>query len=95
MTKGRFKQKKRSAQVRALRLIPSDTENGALKQFNANVEFDVKTASKLEAITGYKYANYKFEVNAEIIGATTTHSSKDHIIYTNAKVNAQYVKKAS
>lgn len=71
------------------------TENGALKQFNANVEFDVKTASKLEAITGYKYANYKFEVNAEIIGATTTHSSKDHIIYTNAKVNAQYVKKAS
>ena len=63
------------------------------KHFNANFEFDVKTAAKLEAIPGYKYANYKFEVTAEITGSS--YSSNDHIIYTNAKVNAEYVEKKS
>ena len=68
--------------------IQYNTDN---KHFNANFEFDVKTAAKLEAIPGYKYANYKFEVTAEITGSS--YSSNDHIIYTNAKVNAEYVKK--
>ena len=65
------------------------TDNGSQKHFNATIEFDVKTATKLEAISGYKYANYKFEVSASISG--TTYTSKDHIVYTNAKVNAKYV----
>ena len=79
--------------------LPSDKQNMAIKynsdnkHFNANFEFDVRTAAKLEAIPGYKYANYKFEVTAEITG-DTNYSSDDHVIYTNAKVNAEYVKKA-
>lgn len=75
-------------------------DSGTQKHMYANVEFNVRTAADLEKITGYKYSNYRLKMSAVISSTeesddTTFESTEDWVIYTNAKVNAQYVKKAS
>ena len=65
------------------------------KQFNAKVAFDAKTGAALEAINGYLYSNYKVTMTAKIVKTNNEgdgyEGDSDHIIYTNAKVNAAYV----
>ena len=71
------------------------TDTGVQKLFTANVQFNARTNKKLEAIEGYKYANYRLKMTAEIRGGNDSYISTDWIVYTNAKVNAQYVKAKS
>ena len=65
------------------------------KQFSARVSFDVKTGLALEDVIGYRYSNYKLNMTARVVKtadeSTGYEGDEDHIIYTNAKVNAQYV----
>lgn len=65
------------------------------KQFNAVVSFDVRTGSELERISGYLYSNYKLTMNAKIVKSDNLlegyEGDPDSIVYTNAKINAQYV----
>ncbi|MBR1752193.1 MAG: hypothetical protein IJ740_15230 [Ruminococcus sp.] len=75
-------------------------DSGTQKHMYANVEFNVRTAADLERISDYKYSNYRLKMSAVISSTeesdiTTFESTEDWVIYTNAKVNAQYVKKAS
>jgi len=67
------------------------TDNGGQKHFTSNLSFDVKTEDLLKAIDGYKYANYKLKVTATISKNSTAYISENHVIYTNARVNAEYV----
>lgn len=70
------------------------------KIFTAMLKFDVLTGSELESVPGYKYANYRINLDASINTVTDldaennisqfAHNS-DYIIYTNAKVNAEFV----
>lgn len=69
------------------------TETETQKHITGNIEFNAKTNGELEAIDGYLYTNYRLKVTASISG--TSYTSTDWIVYTNAKMNAQYVKKAS
>ena len=66
-------------------------DNGGQKHFTSNLSFDVKTEDLLKAIDGYKYSNYKLKVTATISKGSTAYSSEDHVVYTNARVNAEYV----
>lgn len=66
-------------------------ENGGQKHFTSNLSFDVKTEDLLKAIDGYKYANYRIKVTANISKNSTAYISEDHVVYTNARVNAEYV----
>lgn len=65
----------------------------ANKQLNANLKFNVRTNQALKAISGYKYSNYRLVVTAQISGISSQPS--DWIVYTNAKINAQYVKRVT
>ena len=67
------------------------TDNGGQKHFTSNLSFDVKTEDLLKAIDGYKYANYRIKVTATISKGSTAYLSEDHVVYTNARVNAEYV----
>ena len=71
---------------------PVDYSN---KQFNAKLAFDAKTGAALEAVNGYLYSNYKVTMTAKIVKTNNAgvgyEGDSDHIIYTNAKVNAAYV----
>ena len=67
------------------------SDTGAQRQFSSDVEFYVKTGSELEKIEDYLYSNYKFKVEVKVKKGATEYSDDDHIIYTNAKLNAQYV----
>ena len=67
------------------------TDTGAQKDFVANMGFYVKTNKALEEVAGYKYSNYRLKMTVSISG-TSYSSPVDWIVYTNAKVNAQYVK---
>ncbi len=69
------------------------TETETQKHITGNIEFNAKTNGELEAIEGYLYTNYRLKVTASISG--TSYTNTDWIVYTNAKMNAQYVKKAS
>ena len=54
-----------------------------------NIDFNTKTGSKLEAIEGSQYANYKVELSAELKnrnGVSLTNLPSDYLIYTNAKI---------
>ena len=62
----------------------------ANKELNASIKFDVRTNEALEAISGYLYSNYMLKVTAEISGISNQPS--DWLVYTNAKMNAKYVK---
>jgi hypothetical protein len=66
------------------------TDTGAQKDFVANMGFYVKTNKALEEVAGYKYSNYRLKMTVSISG-TSYSSPVDWIVYTNAKVNAQYV----
>ena len=66
------------------------TETETQKHITGNIEFNAKTNGELEAIDGYLYTNYRLKVTASISG--TSYTSTDWIVYTNAKMNAQYVK---
>ena len=66
-------------------------DNGGQKHFTSNLGFDVKTEDLLKAIDGYKYANYRIKVSATISKGSTIYLSEDHVVYTNARVNAEYV----
>lgn len=68
------------------------SDTGSQKHLTADINFDAKTSALLEEIQGYKYANYKLTVKAVISNGTVSYAGSDHIIYTNAKVNARYVK---
>ncbi|MBR1422264.1 MAG: hypothetical protein IJ571_02315 [Ruminococcus sp.] len=67
------------------------SDTGAQRQFSSDVEFYVKTGSELEKIEDYLYSNYKFKVEVKVKKGATEYTDDDHIIYTNAKLNAQYV----
>lgn len=71
------------------------TNSGGQKHLTSNIAFDVKTDDLLEDITGYLYANYRLKVTATISKGSTTYTSEDYIVYTNAKVNAEFVTAAS
>ena len=66
------------------------TETETQKHITGNIEFNAKTNGELESIEGYLYTNYRLKVTASISG--TSYTSTDWIVYTNAKMNAQYVK---
>lgn len=66
------------------------TDTGAIKSFDGNLGFYVKTNEELEKVTGYRYANYRLKMTVSI--SDTSYSNFDCIVYTNAKVNAQFVK---
>ena len=69
------------------------TDTGAQKHFVANMGFYVKTNEALEDVSGYLYSNYKLKVTVTINGTSgILYSNTDYIVYTNARVNAQYVK---
>lgn len=71
------------------------TQTDDYKQFDCGLSFDVLTGDLLENITGYRYANYKIHMAADLY--KTSYSSErfeqasDTLVYTNAKVNAQFV----
>ena len=83
--------------------LPKDKSNLSIDylegQFTARLSFDVKTASELEAITDYLYSNYRIYMTANIVKTDDTNNiyagDDDCIVWTNAKVNAKYVTKAS
>ena len=66
------------------------TETETQKHITGNMEFNAKTNGELESIEGYLYTNYRLKVTASISG--TSYTSTDWVVYTNAKMNAQYVK---
>lgn len=54
-----------------------------------NIDFNTETGSKLEAIVGSQYANYKVELSAKLKnkkGDSLTNLPSDYLIYTNAKI---------
>lgn len=54
-----------------------------------NINFNTKTGSKLEAVDGSQYANYKVELSAELKNkkeVLLTNLPSDYLIYTNAKI---------
>lgn len=66
------------------------TDTGAQKDFIGNMEFYVKTNEELEKVDGYLYSNYRLKMTVSISG--TAYSSTDKVVWTNAKINAEYVK---
>ena len=69
------------------------TDNGVQKHFTSSIRFDAKTNEELEDVIGYLYANYRVMMTATIHNTSSiSYTSEDWIIYTNAKVNALYVK---
>ena len=65
------------------------TEANGEKHLTGTISFDAKTNDELEKITGYMYSNYRIKVTASI--SDTAYSSYDWVVWTNAKINAQYV----
>ena len=60
--------------------------------------FDVKTKGKLQKIPDYLYSNYQVKVTANLISSDENdrnYQATSWIVYTNAKVNAQYVSAAN
>ena len=54
-----------------------------------DVKLDVKTGADAEALTDFKYANYRVKLTAELCDETGTISGSkadDYIVYTNAKI---------
>lgn len=79
--------------------IPADTSqclmNYADGQFTGTLSFDVYTAGTFEDIEGYLYANYRITMTAKVAKTTDEGTGylgdNDHIVYTNAKINAEFV----
>lgn len=69
------------------------TEANGEKHLTGTISFDAKTNDELEKITGYMYSNYRIKVTASI--SDTAYSSYDWVVWTNAKINAQYVSPVS
>ena len=63
------------------------------KHLTGTISFDAKTNDELEKITGYMYSNYRIKVTASI--SDTAYSSYDWVVWTNARINAQYVSPVS
>lgn len=66
------------------------------KIFDARATFDVKTADDFEDISTYIYANYKLKLVTQLVPKAGTqnlssYEDSDWIVYTHAKVNAQFV----
>ncbi|MBE6869599.1 MAG: hypothetical protein E7494_12720 [Ruminococcus albus] len=64
--------------------------------FDARATFDVKTADDFEDISTYIYANYKLKLVTQLVPKAGTqnlssYEDSDWIVYTHAKVNAQFV----
>lgn len=64
--------------------------------FDARATFDVKTADDFEEISTYIYANYKLKLVTQLVPKSGTqnlssYEDSDWIVYTHAKVNAQFV----
>ncbi|MBQ6638904.1 MAG: hypothetical protein IJH82_09695 [Lachnospiraceae bacterium] len=64
--------------------------------FDARATFDVKTADEFEEISTYIYANYKLKLVTQLVPKSGTqnlssYEDSDWIVYTHAKVNAQFV----
>ncbi|SEP90965.1 hypothetical protein SAMN02910289_00863 [Lachnospiraceae bacterium RM5] len=64
--------------------------------FDARATFDVKTAGDFEDISTYIYANYKLKLVTQLVPKAGTqnlssYEDSDWIVYTHAKVNAQFV----
>ena len=75
--------------------IPYSTTD---KAFSAIMSFDVKTKGKLQRIPNYLYSNYQVKVTANLISKEQNdrnYQAISWIVYTNAKVNAQYVSPAN
>ena len=68
-------------------------------QFTARLSFDVKTAAELENIAGYLYSNYRIYMTANIVKTSDVNNvyagDDDCVVWTNAKVNAKFVTKAT
>lgn len=71
------------------------TQGDDFKQFDCGMSFDVLTGDNLEAITGYRYANYRIYMTADLYKTSNPSERYDQVsdvlVYTNAKVNAQFV----
>lgn len=68
------------------------------KVISGTIAFDAKTGSDwLKEVKGSHYGNYKLVMNAQIIKTDTNikygNVAEGNIVYTNAKVNAQFVTK--
>ena len=63
------------------------------KHFIGNIKFDVRTSDALEEIPGYLYSNYRLKVTTSV--SDSSFSSEDWLVYTNAKMNAEYVKSST
>ena len=64
--------------------------------FDARATFDVITADDFEDITTYIYANYKLKLETQLVPKAGTqnlssYEDNDWIVYTHAKLNAQFV----
>ena len=71
------------------------TQGDDFKQFDCGMSFDVLTGDNLEAINGYRYANYRIYMTADLYKTNNSSERYDQVsdvlVYTNAKVNAQFV----
>ncbi len=66
-----------------------------MKMFTAVLMFDVKTGDELKKINGYLFSNYKITLNAQLYTGDDLFAEKsyayDTLVYTNAKINAEFV----
>ena len=69
--------------------------NYADGQFTGTLSFDVYTAGTFEDIEDYLYSNYRITMTAKVAKSndegTGYLGDNDHIVYTNAKINAEFV----
>ena len=70
-------------------------EDEKVKLFTGVIAFEIVAGNELKAIDGYKYSNYKLILNATLkskdeLFAPNSYGD-DHLIYTNAKLNADFV----
>ena len=70
-------------------------EDKDIKIFTGILSFEVVVGDEVKKISGFKYANYKLILNAALKSNGNNFApnsfGEDHLIYTNAKVNANFV----
>lgn len=70
-------------------------EDKDIKIFTGVLSFEVVVGDEVKKISGFKYANYKLILNAALKSNGNNFApnsfGEDHLIYTNAKVNANFV----
>lgn len=70
-------------------------EDDKVKLFTGVIAFDIIVGNELKEINGYKYSNYNLILNATLrskdeLFAPNSYGD-DHLVYTNAKLNADFV----